>query len=219
MIYGLVLAAGLGTRMGLNCPKALIKIKNKPIFVHSLKVFINSKKITKVYVACHPGYISKYEKIIEKYFHNDQVKLMPGDIKGRQESLKKSISFIQKENKLNTNDLIVTHDCARINLTNEILLDSINVAIKKGYSTAAIKMNDSLFDLSKNKYIDRKEKYQIQTPQTFKFKYWKTKATNKSTDLFSYLNLKITKDNLSIGSIFNYKITEKLDLKRVQKNQ
>lgn len=222
MIYGLILAAGLGTRMGLNRPKALIKIDRHEIFTNSSCAFVRNKQIDKLYIACHPGYIKEYQRVVNEFkqwsWKGRNVELILGDLKGRQESLKKSIEYIKKNNKLKPNDIIVTHDCARINLTDKILNDSIAVAKKHGYATAAIELKDSIYSLKENKYISREQVYQIQTPQSFMFKYWKNKNSEKSTDLFSYLGLKLKKQNLSFGSIENFKITDKEDLKIAKEN-
>ncbi len=218
MVYAIVLAAGDGLRMQMNCPKALIKVKNKPIFMYSLLALSKNKNVNKIFVVARKGHEQKYQKEFNKYIKNRNVQILIGDDNNRQESLKKSITQINSLVKLNKNDIILTHDCARINLTNELIDQSINTAKKQGYSTVAIKANDSLFDIKTNQYIPRKDIYLIQTPQSFQYKYWKNKDVKNSTDLFSYLGLKLNKKNIVNGTIFNFKITVEQDLNLVQKN-
>ena len=225
MIIGVILAAGSGTRLGLNTPKSLIKINNKEIITYPLNTFLKSNIFNKIYIACHPRHIYEYKKIVNKFKNknsiNINIELVAGSLKGRQESLKKIVNSIKKNDSIKPNDLIVTHDGARINITKQTILDNINLAKKYGYSSTVIKANDSIFSLDANKYIPRKNVYLIQTPQTFQYKFWKNKPSKDSTDLFSYLGIKLKKENLSFGSIINYKITEKDDLiitKQIQKN-
>ncbi len=211
MTYCLILAAGIGERLKKNIPKALVTFNKKPIFIHSLLAFVKNKNINKIIVVCHPKYLDSYRKLTKKFIKTN-LYFCEGSIKGRQESLKNGMEFIKQNFKLNLTDIIVTHDCARINVNSTIINNTINLTKKTGYSTVAIKLNDSLFDLNKNRYINRDCKLLIQTPQSFQYKYWKNKSVGKSTDLFSYLNLKITKKNITTGSCNNFKITNKEDL-------
>ena len=48
MVYALIFAGGVGTRMGLETPKQFIEIKGKPIIVHTLEIFNQSKIINKI---------------------------------------------------------------------------------------------------------------------------------------------------------------------------
>lgn len=211
MTYGLILAAGIGERLEKGVPKALVVVNKKPIFIHSLLTFSKNKNIDKIIVVCHPKYLKSYEQLSNKFIKR-KVYFCEGSIKGRQESLKNAIEFIKQNFKLNLDDIIVTHDCARTNVNDTVINDAIMLTKKVGYSTVAIKLNDSLFDLNKNCYINRDHKLLIQTPQSFQYKYWKNKPVGKSTDLFSYLNLKITKKNIVNGFCNNFKITNKEDL-------
>lgn len=214
MVYGIILAAGDGKRLGMDIPKALVNVKNIPIFIYPLLEFSKNKKIQKIVVVYHPKYLSEYKKYVNKYLKNRDVILIEGNLSNRQGSLINAINYLKNNFKMSPSDVIVTHDCARINVSNNLIDKTILTAKKYGYSTLAVKSNDSLYLLDKKpKYLNRDAVYKIQTPQTFLFKYWKNNQTKNTTDLFTYLNLKLTKNNLVSSSLKNFKITSKEDLK------
>jgi 2-C-methyl-D-erythritol 4-phosphate cytidylyltransferase len=123
------------------------------------------------------------------------------------------MKFLKEHYSLSVRDIIITHDCARINITSDIINRNIAVAKKYGLASTVLPISDSLCEITNtSRYIARNDKYLVQTPQTFQYKYWKNKSTKGTTDLFTYLNLKFKKENLVIGCRQNFKITTKDDL-------
>ena len=56
----LILAGGIGARMGIKTPKQFIEINNKPIIIHTLNIFHKNKNIEKIYISCletHKSYL------------------------------------------------------------------------------------------------------------------------------------------------------------------
>ena len=53
MVYGVVLAGGIGSRMGnVEKPKQFLHIGKKPIIVHTVEKFCVNSQIEKVIVVC-----------------------------------------------------------------------------------------------------------------------------------------------------------------------
>lgn len=53
MVYGVVLAGGIGSRMGnVEKPKQFLHIGKKPIIVHTVEKFCVNSQIEKVIVLC-----------------------------------------------------------------------------------------------------------------------------------------------------------------------
>ena len=50
MIYGIILAAGSGSRMKTKDKKQFIKINNKPILLYSIDKFLKVKKINRLII-------------------------------------------------------------------------------------------------------------------------------------------------------------------------
>src|SRR5271170_2948430 len=61
---GVVLAGGVGTRVGLGTPKQLLKIAGKPIIEHTLAAFEATAEIDEILVLMTPGYVEDVEAII-----------------------------------------------------------------------------------------------------------------------------------------------------------
>ena len=67
MIYGVVLAGGIGSRMGnVEKPKQFLHIGKKPIIVHTVEKFCVNSKIDKVIVLCPEKWISYTKDILKK---------------------------------------------------------------------------------------------------------------------------------------------------------
>jgi 2-C-methyl-D-erythritol 4-phosphate cytidylyltransferase len=84
----------------------------------------------------------------------------------------KGMQYLQNHFHLKPNDIIVTHDAARINVSNKIIFDNITTASKQGYASTVLALHDSIIKLDKQaSYLERSHKYIVQTPQTFQYKY------------------------------------------------
>ena len=62
---GVVLAGGVGTRVGLAIPKQLLKIAGKPVIEHTLAAFEAAPEVDEVVVLMTPGYLEDINAIVE----------------------------------------------------------------------------------------------------------------------------------------------------------
>ncbi|MFD1542195.1 bifunctional cytidylyltransferase/SDR family oxidoreductase [Nonomuraea guangzhouensis] len=63
---GVVLAGGVGRRVGLDTPKQLIKIAGRTILEHTLALFNGSSEIDEIVVLMAPGFTGTVREIVEK---------------------------------------------------------------------------------------------------------------------------------------------------------
>src|SRR5271155_149459 len=61
---GVVLAGGVGTRVGLGTPKQLLRIAGKPIIEHTLAVFEATAEIDEIVLMMTPGYVKDIDAIV-----------------------------------------------------------------------------------------------------------------------------------------------------------
>lgn len=54
-LYGVIPAAGVGRRMGSECPKQYLPLAGEPLLSHSLRALLDCPGLRRVAVALHPG--------------------------------------------------------------------------------------------------------------------------------------------------------------------
>lgn len=167
MNLSVILAAGKGSRTGLDLPKQFYQINNKTILSLCLEKFEYSVLTDGFIVACHPDY---YEKTLEiaGAFKKSRGVVYGG--KTRQESVFNSLKYLSKT--FAGIDLVAVHDSARPFITSQQIDDLFSFAAQKG-SVIPVEEESYTVSLAENerivKYLDRKQICRHQTPQIFDF--------------------------------------------------
>jgi 2-C-methyl-D-erythritol 4-phosphate cytidylyltransferase len=170
MNYAIILAAGNGSRTQNKKIKSVINIGNRPLFSYVLETFCKHKLIDKVILVINPQKQKLFKLgILSK---NTKISICQGDNASRQNSLVNGFKHLGKIVKLKNNDIIITHDVARPFISPKIINDHIKNTKCYGYSTTLYQINDSMCEIIKNKinYLNRENKYIVQTPQSLLFK-------------------------------------------------
>lgn len=217
----IILAGGVGSRVGANKPKQFIEILGKPLIVYTIEIFQNHPEIDAIEVVCIESHINYLKKLIEEY-GLDKVKWITSGGKDFQHSVMNGVNNLK--GKLSENDIVLVHYGASPFTSNDIISDAIKVCKEKGNSSPAISSplllgsNDD--DRSIN-WIDRDKVIIHNTPQCFKFNYITQlfdeaieknlidKIEPHTTSLMYLMNREIY---LSKGNQTNIKITTKEDL-------
>ena len=225
MYFGVVLAGGVGSRMGnVEKPKQFLTIGNKPIIIHTLEKFYVNSKFEKIIVLCPSQWINHTKDIVKKYIgQTDRVVIIEGG-STRNETIMNSIRYIEKEYGLDDDTIIVTHDSVRPFLTHRIIEDNIKAAEEFGACDTVIPASDTIVESMNNTVItnipDRSKMYQGQTPQSFRAKKLKElyeglteEEKDILTDACKIFVIKGEKVQLVEGEVFNIKITYPYDLR------
>ena len=179
MIYGVVLAGGVGSRMGnVGKPKQYLLVGDKPILIHTLEKFYMQSEFEKVLVLCPTEWISHTKNLVRKYMKDtERIVVLEGG-ETRNETIMNSIAYIEKEGNLNEDTIIVTHDSVRPFVTQRILEENIRYAKEYGACDTAVAATDTIVCSEDNVVIsdipERRKMYQGQTPQSFKIKKLKS---------------------------------------------
>ena len=226
MVFGVVLAGGIGSRMGnVEKPKQYLTVGDKPIIIHTLEKFYVNEKFEKVIVLCPNQWVEHTKNLVKKYLKDDgnRVVVICGGTT-RNETIMNSIYYIEKNYGLDDETIIVTHDSVRPFLTYRIIEDNIRYASEFGACDTVIPATDTIVESMDNKCIsnipDRKCMYQGQTPQSFKAKKLKDLYLGLTeeekeilTDAAKIFVMKGEKVHLVDGEVFNIKITYPYDLR------
>ena len=99
MVFGLILAGGIGSRMGsAEKPKQYLTIGGKPILIHTVEKFLLHDSFEKLIVLCPAQWMSHTKQLIQKYCGEDSDRLLV--LEGgttRNETIMNAISYIEKE--------------------------------------------------------------------------------------------------------------------------
>ena len=167
----IILAGGIGSRLGANIPKQFIEILGKPILVYTIENFQNHPEIDAIEVVCVESHIDYLKELVEKYSLNKVKWIVPGG-KEFQNSLMNGIDNLR--GKLSCDDIVLVQYGASPCTTDDIISDAIRVCEIHGNSSPAM---SSLFLLGSNdgekslNWIDRDNVIIHNTPQCFKFDY------------------------------------------------
>ena len=225
MIYGVVLAGGVGSRMGnVGKPKQYLLVGDKPILIHTLEKFYMQSEFDKVLVLCPTEWISHTKILVRKYMKDtERIVVLEGG-ETRNETIMNSIAYIEKEGNLNEDTIIVTHDSVRPFVTQRILEENIRYAKEYGACDTAVAATDTIVCSEDNVVIsdipERRKMYQGQTPQTFKalklrqlYEALSPKEKELLTDAAKIFVMKGEKVHIVDGEVFNIKITYPYDLR------
>ena len=223
MIYAVILASGIGSRMNNNIPKQFLMLNNKPIFIYSVETFLKIKEIEKIIICVPNLYFTKTKELIKNYIGlNNKIDIIIGG-ETRINSLIKGCNYIKDKYPTSKEDIIITHDGVRPFVSKEIILNNIVECKKYGAVTTAVESSDTIIEsLSNNKVTkipNRSNLLNEQTPQTFNLekliKYYKklTKdEINNLTDATNIFILNNRKVSIIKGDYSNIKITREIDL-------
>jgi len=228
MIYGAVLAGGIGSRMKMaDMPKQFLELGNRPIVIHTIEKFIACSRFDKIYVAIHADWSVYLQDLLDKHKITDsRIKIVNGG-HDRNETIMNVIKSIENEFTLSSEDVIVTHDAVRPFITARIIDDNIDGAIKYGMCDTVLSATDTIVVSNDKEFIsdipDRQFMYQGQTPQSFNISllkelYESLSAEQKGilTDACKICTILGKNVRLVEGDVYNMKITTAGDYKIAQ---
>ncbi len=227
-IYGVILAGGIGTRMGnVEKPKQFMEIGGKPIIIHTIEKFIMYPELDKIIVLSPKAWIRYTQDIINKYINKKEDVVVIEGGATRNETVMNSIRYIEEHYGLDDDTIIVTHDSVRPFVTYRIIEENIRYAKESGACDTVIPASDTIVESTNHELItnipDRSAMYQGQTPQTFHAKklrdlYDSLTQDEKEilTDACKIMVLKGEHVHLVEGEVFNIKITYPYDIRVAQ---
>ncbi len=227
MIYGAILAGGIGKRVErFSIPKQFINIGGIPIIVVTIRQFLANTKIEVIYVAVHKDWMDYAKKLFADNFSKEQlakIRIVPGG-KERLDSFIHIMDDIIQHVGINDDDILICHDSVRPFVRQQMIEDCIEATHKSKLALTVIPVVDTIHTAQENDgFIDgaleRNQLYNGQTPSGFNLRLLheaveqfseaeKSKVTG-TTQLLLSLGYKI---KMVEGHTSNFKITTDNDL-------
>ncbi len=112
--YAIILAGGIGKRMGSDIPKQFLEVAGKPIIVHSIENFQKNPQIEKILVVCVKEWIDQAWELVKKYSLSKVEWIIEGGSTGH-DSIRNGVFFLR--DKLDPDDFIIVHDADQVFLS------------------------------------------------------------------------------------------------------
>ena len=222
MNIAIIIAGGVGSRMGANTPKQFIEVDGKPILAYTLESFQNNSLIDAIEVVCIEGWEDDVWEYKEKYGINKLTWMAKGGTSG-QESIRNGVYNLI--GKIKDDDNVIIHDGIRPLVEDFVLDDLIEKCNLYGNAVTSMPYNEQIFlvddEISTIKYIPRETLRRVATPQCYKFKLLNDKyheAFEKEIGIYgsSYTNTMMVELGVRLyfakGSDRNIKLTTPGDL-------
>ncbi|GED14524.1 2-C-methyl-D-erythritol 4-phosphate cytidylyltransferase [Aneurinibacillus migulanus] len=165
-VYGVILASGIGERLGYQIPKQFVKVAGKTLVEHTIEVFERNDQVDDIILVVHPLYYHFMEEILLKNKYTKVVRLLKGG-ESRFESSYIGICSIEEDDAF-----VLIHDAVRPLLTQRIIDDCIKALHTYDAVDVAVPAVDTIIQVTKEQTIEsippRKSMMRGQTPQAFK---------------------------------------------------
>ncbi len=218
--YVILLAGGVGKRMGTDIPKQFLEVDGKPIIVYSIENFQKNPQIEKIVVVCVKDWIDKTWELVKKYSLSKVEWIIEGGSTGH-DSIRNGVFFLK--DKVDPDDHIIVHDAVRPVLPQKAIDEVIRVSHEKGNASSSIECHPPIVYTDDHESgitdVDREHVMLTASPQAFKYSlalkcYEQAEAEDYHTSTFTSSLLIHCHERVYFakGTSCNIKITRKEDL-------
>ncbi len=170
MVAGILLAGGIGQRMGSCIPKQFIEVYGKPIICYPLEIMQKHPKIDSIEIVCVENYIEKMWGIVSQYGFT-KVKWITHGGATCQESTWNGLKNLK--GKISDEDIIMIHMSSYPLANAEIMGNCIESAQKNGNGCTARPIQFSVYFTEDRKtaveQIDRDKLMLCTIPYAFRY--------------------------------------------------
>ena len=224
MNIAVIIAGGVGSRMGQDLPKQFINVYDKPVLIYTLESFQKHPQVDAIELVCIDG----WHEIVWAYakqFNITKLKWIVSGGKTGRESIRNGVYGL--EGKANPDDNIIIHDGISPLVEPSVLSDVISKCSQYGNAVTSMPYNEQIFVINEddetttNKYIPRETLRRVSTPQAYRFDLLDEKyheAYEKEIGIYGshYTNTMMVELGVTLhfaaGSDKNIKLTTKDDL-------
>jgi len=171
MNIALIIAGGIGNRMGQDIPKQFINVYDKPVIVYTMEAFQKHPEVDSIEVVCLKG----WHEVVYAYARQFGITKLENVVDGGnygQDSIRNGLQDISTRH--NGNDIVLIHDATRPMLSSDIITDNIRVCKKYGNAITVVPCTAAMLktydSVSSVEQVSRDNLKTTQTPQSFYLK-------------------------------------------------
>ncbi|MBQ3344261.1 MAG: 2-C-methyl-D-erythritol 4-phosphate cytidylyltransferase [Kiritimatiellae bacterium] len=224
MTVALIIAGGMGSRMGAVVPKQFVQVNGKPVLMYTLEAFQRHSMVDVIELVCIDGWQDAVRAWAEELGITKLKWVVAGGATG-QESIRNGVYAL--EDKCGAEDIVIVHDGIRPLVDEAVLDDVIDKARQHGNGVTSMPYNEQIFLVDPEqpettcRYIPRETLRRVATPQAYRFDLLSSKyheAFEKGVGIHgsSYTNTMMTELGVRLffaaGSDRNIKLTTPGDI-------
>ena len=161
--YAIIVAGGVGQRMGAKIPKQFLEIKGRPILIRTIEAYSDFSEALQVILVLPELHLETWKKVCARYGFDTPITVVTGG-NTRFQSVKKGLQAIE-----GNDGLVAIHDGVRPLVGVDIIKESFEKAAQHGSAVAVVPLKDSIRQVhtSGSTALNRENYRIVQTPQTF----------------------------------------------------
>uniref|UniRef100_A0A7S0R766 2-C-methyl-D-erythritol 4-phosphate cytidylyltransferase, chloroplastic n=1 Tax=Chlamydomonas leiostraca TaxID=1034604 RepID=A0A7S0R766_9CHLO len=217
----ILLAGGVGKRMGASIPKQYLDLKGQPIATYSLQTFAHMKEVCEVVIVCDPSWRDVFQKVIPTLPKHITFKwALPGA--ERQDSVYNGLQEVKPDSQL-----VAVHDSARPLVTAADARRCFQDGWQVGAAVLGVAVKPTIKEVDASglvvKTLQRAKLWEVQTPQVIR-----TQLLRDGFSLVKAQGLEVTDDvsiieamgkpvRITSGAYTNIKVTTPDDMSVAEK--
>lgn len=164
----LIIAGGVGARMGQDIPKQFLNVYDKPVIVYTMEAFQKHPGIDGIEVVCLDGWHEVLFAYARQFGISKLENVVSGGVNG-QDSIRNGLFDIAQRH--DDEDIVLIHDAIRPMVSQDIISDSIRVCRQYGNAITVVPCTAAMLKtydgISSEEQVPRDNLKTTQTPQTF----------------------------------------------------
>ncbi len=161
----IILAGGIGSRMGLDMPKQFFKVAGKMVIEHTIEAFERNPHIAEAAIVSNPAHVTDIENIVQR---NGWTKVKQ-ILKGGKERYDSSLAAIRAYSGRDIN--LIFHDAVRPLVSQRIINDVCYALQEHEIVNVTLPAVDTIIEVEDGRMVatpDRSRLHCVQTPQGFR---------------------------------------------------
>jgi len=214
-VLAIIPAAGMGVRMGGETPKQFLSLEGVPIFIHTLRKFVNTNCIDDIFVGLRDEDMERAQREIDRENFTKSVRLVAGG-PVRQETVARALALAPP-----TTEIVAVHDAVRPFIEREMIQRVVEAARREGAAILGMLSVDTIKQVERQTIVGTIPRERIvlaQTPQVFRYEIIREAFERAAADGFIGSDEAVLAERIGytvrvlMGSDRNIKITKPSDL-------